>query len=163
MLGVNDEPVLRGPQREPIWPSQIVGSISHCRDLAGAVVADKQRVKSVGLDIETHKQLKPEIARHICTDQEKSWLAMQDTAQQNLALLLIFSIKEAVFKCVYQATGEHLRFQQCEVVPGFPKGSANVTISLPGIALQPGEFVVRFYVTETHVYSGVLWGYLPAA
>lgn len=161
-LGIDDFPILRGDHREPVWPSNVVGSISHCRDLAGAAVADNQRVKSIGLDIETQKQLNPAIARHICTEKEKRWLGEQAATQQNLVLLLIFSIKEAVFKCVYQATSEHLRFQQCDVVPTLVGGSADVQIHLPGLLLEPNELEVHFCLTDTHVYSGAIWHYLPA-
>ena len=159
--GIDNFPILKGEQREPLWPRQVVGSISHCRDLAGAVVADKQVVKSIGLDIESRKLLNPAIARHICTEEEKAWVASQAPDKQNHTLLLIFSIKEAIFKCIYQATGEHLRFQQFEALPQFSDGIADVAIDLPGLILQPGELIVRFYVTDTHVYSGALWSYLP--
>lgn len=161
-LGIDDFPILKGAQREPLWPQQVVGSISHCRDLAGAVVADAHRVKSIGLDIESQKQLNPAIARHICTDQEKAWLASHDAAQQNLALLLIFSIKEAIFKCVYQATHERLRFQQCDVVPNIASKIANVEIRLTGVPLHENEIDVRFWTTDSHIFTGALWHYLPA-
>jgi 4'-phosphopantetheinyl transferase EntD len=161
-LGIDDFPILRGEHREPLWPGNVVGSISHCRDIAGAVVADKQHVKSVGLDIEIQKQLNPAIARHVCTEKEKCWLGEQAAAEQNLALLLIFSIKEAVFKCVYQATRAQLRFQQCDVMPALVAGIADVQIHLSGLLLAPNELEVRSCLTETHVYSAAIWHYLPA-
>lgn len=161
-FNVDNFPVTRGNQRDPVWPLRIVGSISHCRDLAGAVVADKQQIKSIGLDIENRKQLNPNIARHVCTEDEKRWLQAQAADQQNLALLLIFSLKEAVFKCIYQATQQHLRFQQCHVVPTLIDGAADLKIRLPGLMLQPDELAIHFCVTDTHVYSGATWFYLPA-
>jgi 4'-phosphopantetheinyl transferase EntD len=161
-LGIDDFPVLRGEHREPVWPRNVVGSISHCRDLAGAVVAETQRVKSIGLDIETQKQLNPAIARHVCTEKEKLWIGEQAIAQQNLALLIIFSIKEALFKCVYHATQEQLRFQQCDVMPTFSDGIADVQIRLPGLLLEPDEVEARFCLNDTHIYSSAIWHYLPA-
>jgi 4'-phosphopantetheinyl transferase EntD len=161
-LGIEDFPVLKGEQREPVWPGDVVGSISHCRDIAGAVVADRQAVKSIGLDIESRKQLNPAIARHVCTAQERDWLAQLDPAEQNLALLIIFSSKEAIFKCVYQATGERLRFQQCDVTPVLSSGNAEVAIRLPGFTLRADEIELRFVSGDTHVYSGASWVYIPA-
>ena len=99
-FGIDNFPVLRGEQREPIWPKNIVGSISHCQDVAGALAARTEDVKSIGIDIENRKQLNPGIARHVCSEKEKDWLLAQDPTQQNLALLFIFSVKEAIFKCV---------------------------------------------------------------
>src|ERR1700719_3077034 len=42
-LGIAPAPILRGPKREPLWPAEIVGSITHCRGYraaAGAHAAD---------------------------------------------------------------------------------------------------------------------------
>jgi 4'-phosphopantetheinyl transferase EntD len=160
--GIDHFPVLRGEQREPVWPENIVGSISHCRDLAGAVVARAEDIKSVGLDIESRKQLNPAIARHICTEEEKCWLVAQDPLQQNLALLVIFSIKEAIFKCVYQQNGAQLLFRQCCVTPDIQKERAKLEIRAADITIQPGELSVHIHINSNHVYSGVIWHHLPA-
>lgn len=161
-LGIDNVAVLRGEHREPIWPATIVGSISHCRDLAGAVVANRQHIKSIGFDVENRKQLNPNIARHVCTEEEKVWISTQAPVQQNLALLLIFSIKEAVFKCVYQATTHRLKFLQCNVLPSLAYGIAEVGIRFPGLILEPQELAVRFSFTDSHVFCGASWRYLPA-
>ena len=160
-LGIDNFPILRGEHRQPLWPKNIVGSISHCHDIAGAVVANVSQVKSIGLDIEHRKKLNPAIARHICTGAEKAWLSAQAPEQQNLLLLVVFSIKEAIFKCVYQATHYKLRFQQCEVIPEITKGHAIITIELPGFSLQRNEFIAHIDVTDKHICSGALWNYLP--
>src|SRR4051812_6216576 len=38
-LGVEDFSLLGGPQREPIWPAAIIGSITHTHGMAAAVAA----------------------------------------------------------------------------------------------------------------------------
>ena len=53
--GIQNFPVLSGENREPIWPDNIVGSISHCKDLCGAVIAKSNNVDSIGFDIENIK------------------------------------------------------------------------------------------------------------
>lgn len=157
-MGYEGCPILKGQQREPLWPQQYVGSISHCRDLAGAVVAEKTSLRSVGFDIENHKQLNPGIARHICTPGEKDWVNQQEPDHQNLALLLIFSLKEAVFKCVYQATGHVLRFQQCRLSPDRVGGPGSIiNLEFPGYSLSAEDFHISFLANDTHVYSGVIW------
>ena len=161
-LGITDFPILRGEQREPIWPEGIVGSIAHCHDIAGAVVAKKRNIKSVGLDLERRKHVMPEIARHICTDDEISWIRQQGTDRQNLSLLILFSLKEAVFKCVYQATRVQLKFKQCVVSLDQTSGKASARLYSPGISLRADELAVRFALTDTHVISAVSWRYLPA-
>ncbi|MBI1425209.1 MAG: 4'-phosphopantetheinyl transferase superfamily protein [Gammaproteobacteria bacterium] len=161
-FGIENYPVLKGEQREPVWPEQIVGSITHCHDIAGAVVAEKANAKSIGLDIENIKSLNPNIIRHVCVEEEARWLTELDASQQNLALLVIFSLKEAVFKCIYQATQLQLRFKQCRILPDLASGSVDVQLISSDLCLQPGELQLRFAVDQTHVYSGALWRYLPA-
>lgn len=160
-LGIDNFPVLKGEHRAPIWPSHVVGSISHCRELAGAVVANKQHIKSIGLDIENRKQLNFDIARHVCTEEEKMWLNAQEPTRRNLALLLIFSIKEAIFKCVYQETQIQLRFQQCQTLPELDTGDVALDIIHPRVSLCHEELKTRFIITDSHIYSTTNWYYQP--
>lgn len=155
-LGFEACPILIGPHREPIWPEPIVGSISHCRDLAGVVVANNGELKSVGFDIENIRHLNPNIARHVCTESEKRWLMLQDTDKQNLSLLLIFSLKEAIFKCIYHITRHRLRFQECQVIPSFHENRAEAIINIPDLTLENFELRLAFYVNNTHIYSGAM-------
>jgi 4'-phosphopantetheinyl transferase EntD len=152
-LGVEPEALLKGSRREPLWPHGIIGSISHCRDLAGAAVAKKSGMQSIGFDVENRKRLDPRIARHVCTPEESAWLAAQPSNIQQLALLLIFSVKEAVFKCAYQATGIALHFRQCEIVPDFAEGTATVRVDIDLSKLSLMDCRVRFWYSESHVFS----------
>src|SRR5262245_27478480 len=52
MLGIENFPLVPGPHRAPLWPSGVVGSITHCTDLCAAVVARAGRIQSLGLDAE---------------------------------------------------------------------------------------------------------------
>ena len=38
-LGIERHPILVGEHREPLWPSGVVGTLSHCDDCYGAAVA----------------------------------------------------------------------------------------------------------------------------
>jgi len=156
-LGIDDFPVIRGNQREPIWPENIVGSISHCRDIAGAAVANNSNIRSIGLDIENRKQINPDIARHVCTYEEQRWLAKLDIKQQNVALLLTFSLKESVYKCIYQATGRNLHFQQLRIIQLLNKNNTDMDISLTDFMLKPREITLQYCATDSHIYSGALW------
>lgn len=155
-------PILKGEQREPLWPEGVAGSISHCKDLAGAVVADKKQIHSVGFDIENRKTLNPNIARHVCTEQEKEWLAKQDSLQQNLGLLLIFSIKEAVFKCIHQIANYSLRFSECRVVPEISTHQAEIEIISTHLQPYVPKVKTSFHFTATHVFCSAYAPHLPA-
>lgn len=162
VLGTEDIPITRGKQREPLWPQNYIGSISHCRDIAGAAVANIALARSIGLDIENRKQINPKIARHVCTEQEERWLNTLSTPERNDYILRIFSIKEAVFKCIYQASGTHLGFKQCQVVCDTQCSMAQADIQASDLSLQKDELTVYSQLTETHVYSSAIWHHLPA-
>ena len=60
-LGINNSIIPIGKDREPIWPEGIVGSISHCDSLTGAIVAKSSDHISLGLDIEEIGRVTPDL------------------------------------------------------------------------------------------------------
>lgn len=149
-LGIHDVPLLPGAQREPLWPEGVVGSIAHCRDLAGAVVAEQAEVTALGLDIETIRPLRFDITRSICTPDEEVWLRQQPSQRHDTLALLMFSLKEAVFKCVYPWQGIRLGFQDCTILPDLAGGEAHVKFHRPDI---PASVTLRFHNNDTHIYA----------
>lgn len=149
-LGIHGFPLLPGTQREPLWPQDMVGSIAHCRDLAGAVVAKQAEVTALGLDIETIRPLRFDITRSICTPDEEVWLRQQPSQQHDTLALLIFSLKEAVFKCVYPWQGIRLGFQDCSLLPDLAGGEADIKFRRADI---PPCMTLRFHITDTHLYA----------
>jgi 4'-phosphopantetheinyl transferase EntD len=93
-------PVLRGAGREPLWPEGIVGSITHCGSCAIAVVAKREHVKAIGIDLEDVERVSPEeIARIVCNEPERRWVFGGENGQLRLAML--FSAKESIYKALY--------------------------------------------------------------
>ena len=64
-LGVHDYSLLSAPDRQPLWPQGLLGSITHTEGYSAAVVARGGPVRSVGVDSETiasvHEELWPRI------------------------------------------------------------------------------------------------------
>lgn len=108
-LGVAPTPILKGPDREPLWPPGLVGSISHTASVAAAVVAQENRLRSLGLDMESAEPLADDLLDMICLAQENP------TRDERLAKLL-FSIKESVYKCLYPLMHEYIDFLEMEVL-----------------------------------------------
>ncbi|MDP9065228.1 MAG: 4'-phosphopantetheinyl transferase superfamily protein [Pseudomonadota bacterium] len=109
-LGVVDFPLQSAPDRQPIWPSGCVGSISHTTGLCAAAVAMRSRVAAVGLDIEVTGSASVDIWSTICRDEELVWVRSLPLAEQSAAVTLIFSAKEAVYKFQYPRVREWLDF-----------------------------------------------------
>ena len=118
-LGIKDAIIPIGEDREPIWPEGIVGSISHCDSLTGAIVAKSSDHISLGIDIEEIGRVTPDLWDLVFTENEKNYLfrlSDEDILVQSTA---IFSIKEAFYKFQHPLTKTFLDFLDVEVVmPG---------------------------------------------
>lgn len=84
-----------GELRQPVWPAEVYGSISHCGTTALAVVSRQP----IGIDIEEifSVQTAKELTDNIITPAEHERLAECGLAF-SLALTLAFSAKESAFK-----------------------------------------------------------------
>lgn len=146
--------ILSGENREPVWPAGIVGSISHCKDLCGAVIANIAALKSIGFDIETRKELKNNIARVVCTDSEKNWIKKQTFWSYDSLLILIFSLKESVYKCVFQNQQIKLNFKDVSIQPDFDSQTAQIKFNSKEIH---HNIELHFEFTDTHIYSSAIY------
>lgn len=99
------------PDRAPIWPSGIVGSISHDTSWACAVV--HREAKMVGLDVEDCSDLPQEIWDTVLSASEAAWCRAQP--QPGLIAKAIFSIKEACYKAQYPLTKTIFGFEMFQV------------------------------------------------
>jgi 4'-phosphopantetheinyl transferase EntD len=119
-FGITGVPLTMAPDRAPVWPESMVGSITHTRGLCAAVVAERRRFASLGLDVEVAGDVKPDLWRHICVGAELAWIESLPVSAQASAATLIFSAKEAFYKCQYPVTGERLIFADVRVTLAEP-------------------------------------------
>lgn len=116
-FGITDFELRVAADRQPVWPAGLVGSISHTTGLCIAVVADQACISAVGVDCEVVGHVNHEIWATICTETETAWLATLAPPQRAPAVALLFSAKEAIYKCQYPLTGEWLDFHDLEAQP----------------------------------------------
>jgi 4'-phosphopantetheinyl transferase EntD len=149
-IDVHDISILTGDNREPIWPDSIIGSISHCRDLAGAVVSSSPQISSIGFDVENIKPLKNDISRIICTEKEKNLIKEQNDYPYETIVLLHFSIKEAVFKCIYAESHIRIGFKDQQLF----RDSSTKQIE---VKLDPtktnAKVNLHYEITSTHIFT----------
>lgn len=102
-----------GAQRQPLWPQNLFGSISHCATIVLATVS----THPVGLDIETIFTLQTanELLSSIVTNTEKEWLANSGLTVEQ-ALTLAFSAKESAFKVTLASQQANAGFSQYQIV-----------------------------------------------
>lgn len=116
-LGLGDRPIPAGADRAPVWPAGVVGSITHTSGFTAAVVAARPRFASLGLDVEGEENLKRELWPRICTAPELTWLETVPDTSRAVAATLVFSAKEAFYKCQYPLTGMRLGFEDACLQP----------------------------------------------
>ncbi len=110
-LGVNNVPILKGKNRQPLWPDNTVGSITHKAGIAIAAAALRSQCQGIGIDLETciHNVGMP-FYRRICNDEELLWVFQKNEEHQQ-RLSMIFSAKEALYKLLNPLEGVFLGFK----------------------------------------------------
>ncbi len=152
LLGIRDFPLVSGPDRFPVWPEGITGSISHCRDFCGTAVARKGRILSVGLDVERPGPLEEKIVKRICTQTELSRLD-ETVMSRNDWAKLIFSAKEATYKCTYPLHRTILGFHDVEITFDTP-GRFTARMLKGSKALEGSILRGSYATTEKYVFTG---------
>jgi len=97
-LGIETEDIPTGPNGAPVWPSGIVGSITHTASIALAVAARTSDRAAIGIDVEGEdRRLDPRTLRRIFTESELERLS---TASDPRSRLAMFCAKEASYKAL---------------------------------------------------------------
>jgi len=117
-----------GENREPLWPDGSIGSITHDRKIALAVVSHDPQCLSLGIDLQPFECLSDRVSERVASERELAAMLKipdelasdgilqlpgladsvpaqgpqsRETILQGLAACLIFSIKESIFKCYF--------------------------------------------------------------
>lgn len=107
--------LLVAPDRTPIWPQGIAGSISHTTGFCGAVAGPRRIFSAIGFDVEIASRVSPELYGQFCTADELKSLSDLPRSAADLRATMLFSAKEAFYKCQYPLTAEWLEFQDISV------------------------------------------------
>lgn len=117
-FGVMTSEVLIGEARAPIWPTKVVGSISHIDGLAGAVVGARARHCGLGIDLErtatgwSQASLRKTV---IDADELSRLRAVAMTLTLDELVTLAFSAKESLYKAAYDTVGHVFGFEAARV------------------------------------------------
>lgn len=114
-LGAPPVAIPRAEDRRPLWPTGIVGSISHTQGCAAAAVGLSADIHGLGLDIEEKSPLKSALRRKILTAPELAQRDAHPMVGRAPRCKLTFVTKEALFKSIYPITGQFFGFQEAKV------------------------------------------------
>jgi enterobactin synthetase component D len=156
-LGISQFDVVSGDSGEPLWPSGVVGAITHSVDFACAAVT--MRVPgTLGLGIDSEKIVDDVALRDIAavclTDSERAQLHNANNAE--LRATVAFSLKESFYKAIHPMVRRFVDYQELEVDEiDLKHGCAMLRPRLPD--WHPCRALVGlFAVRDGHVHSSVL-------
>ena len=115
-FGIKNKIIVSNHHRCPIWPRNIVGSISHSSSIAICIMAKSSEYSGLGVDIE-------KVFSQTTTSQIKSLVF--DSNEWNklrcsgipieLAGTIGFSAKESLFKALYPSVGNYFDFSSATI------------------------------------------------
>lgn len=144
--------LLSGRHREPLWPAGIVGSITHTSGLCAVAVGRAGNYEGIGIDAEPAEPLAPDIAKRVSTEAEVSSFEKASPLDRALAARLVFSTKEAFYKCVFPITQQFLGFEDVRVV--FDAGTFDACLRVDAAPFAAGtHFFGRWRRAGTHVVT----------
>lgn len=140
-LGHPPVAILPGPGGAPAWPRDVVGSMTHCPGYRAAVVADRARLPTIGIDAEPNEALPPDVLPIVARAEEVEHFSAAFSSPAVRWDRLLFSAKESVYKAWFPLTGRWLDFADVSVTP-HPRGR------------RFSARVLSRFVGENEVFSG---------
>ncbi len=132
-LNIHNFIIGTGKHRNPLWPPNVKGSISHCDNYAIAIATNKREVIGIGIDIENQISVETleRTQSQILSDTEID-LLLTDSDTRAMAFTIAFSLKESFFKAAYPSVEKYFDFNA-------------ITIT----ELNWTEQIIQFLVNET--------------
>lgn len=118
-LGKNVDFTLKiGDKRAPIWPTGLIGSITHSKGFASAAVARLDTVRGIGIDSERliAEKTANNVQSHILTKAEQYQDNQTLVSSAREYLTLIFSAKESIYKCLYPLVSQYFDFRDARII-----------------------------------------------
>jgi 4'-phosphopantetheinyl transferase EntD len=129
-IGFRTGAVLPDARGTPQLPAGVSGSVSHKRDLAIAM-ASRDALGTLGVDLEDYGPPRLGIAEHVLVAEELEAIRDLPDGRRWIALLVRFSVKEAVYKALDPYVRRYVSFHEAVVHPDLQGGVA-VRLQLAG-------------------------------
>ena len=115
-IGQSAVPLVPGHRGAPVWPRNVVGSMTHCDGYRAAAVARRADIAALGIDAEPHSALPGGVLDAIALPRERQHLSALGRRHRHLHWdRLLFSAKESVYKTWFPLTGQWLGFDEAEL------------------------------------------------
>ena len=156
-LGLPPGPILRDDGRAPLWPDNVVGSITHTEGRCAAAVALATDFAAIGIDIEPDEPIEESLWKYVAVDSELAWIE-EESRDPGRLVRFIFCAKEAFYKCQYPITKRFLDFHAARLV-AFPiHGQFELELLQPVRDYALGaRFQGRVNASEGYIRVAMTW------
>ena len=113
-FGITGFDLLNAPDRAPVWPHGISGSIAHSHTRAWVALVDSA-YGTVGIDGEDRVELGRNLWHLTLRDEEVAYLETLDDSSRGRRALAIFSAKEALYKAQYPRSHSFMDYKSLRV------------------------------------------------
>ncbi len=132
LMGRKPELITTGPNREPIWPNGIVGSITHSKGRCAVILSENTDLL-IGIDVEDiasgsaldsifHVTLQPD---------ETNLIRAQEKLPKDMLATLVFSAKETLYKALFPFVQRFFGFDYAELIELPEKNSLRLRLTKP--------------------------------
>lgn len=154
-LGEPPRPLLRDAHRAPVWPNDVVGSISHAADRVAVTLTRIGSVRGLGLDLEPAAPLERELWPRICTGAEIEHFRASPLRAPGLSVRIAFSAKEALYKCVHPFVLRFIGFHEVELtIHGDGGFEAQIPVDVERALPRGFALSGRYRVTSGWISAG---------
>ncbi|WP_299295535.1 4'-phosphopantetheinyl transferase superfamily protein [uncultured Tateyamaria sp.] len=150
-LGVPEQSVGTGAHRQPLWPPDVSGAITHADGVA-VVLMSSQPTALVGVDVETvlDADMAATVAPQVLSNSEKE-LLQAATGSALETLTAVFSAKETLFKALFPLVGRYFGFEAAEL--NAPPEQRRISLALTQ-DLSPGAPRGRVFDIAWRLHDG---------
>lgn len=158
-FGIVNFPLRINDDRRPRWPEGFVGSISHTHDYCAALVARTTDASAIGFDVERTGRIEEELWDVLFTPCEQERLRALPFARRAISATIVFSAKEAFYKCHFAFSPTWLDFTDVEIdvspdAPGTVRTSFDIRPRSASVVRA--KYVGRFIVAHGFVATSVV-------
>lgn len=118
-LDINETLVLSGENREPIWPENSLGSISHTKNFSIATTINSAMIPALGIGVDIEEMIDEneleKIKKIILITNDFTLFDKKSNLTDQQLLTLIFSCKESFFKAAYPNAGRYFDFNTVSI------------------------------------------------
>lgn len=162
-FGYPDAPIRVGSRREPLWPTGMVGSLTHCAGYRAAAVARVVDVPLLGIDGEPNAPMPEGVIESIALPDEQEMLRRSAASHPHIHWgRVLLSAKESVYKAWFPVTRRWLGLEDARVAIDVDAGTFAATLLVDGARLDggaplqglTGRFCLRGGLIVTAVAAG---------